>query len=79
VTVSGPPEDAIVFLHTRHHRSPFEYSGGTFTGTWTVTRPGRHGAWVQAMAHDTIYDTDYPDDAIIWGTPYFVAEGNVEE
>ena len=80
VTVSGPPEDSIVFLHTRRHRSPLEYAGdGTFTGTWTVTHQGRHTAWVQALAHDTIFDSEYPDDALIWGAPYFVFDEEFEE
>ena len=74
VTVSGPPEDAILFLHTRGHRSPFQYDNGAFVGTWTVTHRGVHCAGVQALAHDSIYDSDYPDDSLIWGMPYAVGE-----
>ncbi len=75
VTVSGPPEDAILFLHTRHNRSPFTYQGdGTFQGSWTVSYPGPHGAAVQALAHDSIYDSDYPDDSLVWGMPYEVVD-----
>ena len=74
VTVSGPPEDAILFLHTRGHRSPFQYDGGVFVGTWTVTRDGVHCAGVQALAHDSIYDSEYPDDSLIWAMPYEVGE-----
>ncbi len=72
VTVSGPPEDAILFLHTRHWHSPFVYDGGTFSGTWTVQRAGRHCAWVTAMAHETLFDSEYPDDWMVWGVPYAV-------
>lgn len=72
VTVSGPPEDAILFLHTRGHRSPFQYDGGVFVGTWTVTHNGVHCAGVSALAHDSIYDSEYPDDCLIWGMPYEV-------
>ena len=80
VTVSGPAEGSIVFFHTRRHRSPLAYADdGTFTGTWTVMRRGRHTAWVQALAHDTIFDSEYPDDALIWGTPYFVFGEDSEE
>ena len=74
VTVSGPPEDAILFLHTRGHRSPFQYDGGAFVGMWTVSHDGVHGAGVQALAHDSIYDSEYPDDSLIWGMPYEVGE-----
>ncbi|MEA3408830.1 MAG: hypothetical protein U9Q95_00620 [Candidatus Eisenbacteria bacterium] len=74
VTVSGPPEDAILFLHTRGHRSPFQFEGGVFVGTWTVRHDGVHGAGVQALAHDSIYDSEYPDDSLIWGMPYEVGE-----
>ncbi|MCK4408496.1 MAG: hypothetical protein KAW67_00330, partial [Candidatus Eisenbacteria sp.] len=74
VTVSGPPEDAILFLHTRHNRSPFQYDGGVFVGTWTVTYEGVHGAGVQALAHDSIYESEYPDDSLIWAMPYEVGE-----
>ncbi len=72
VTVSGPPEGSILFLHTRGHRSPLEYDNGVFVGTWTVNRRGVHCAGVQALAHDSIYDSDYPDDSLIWGMPYEV-------
>lgn len=74
VTVSGPPEDAILFLHTRRNRSPLQYDGGVFAGTWTVTHDGVHGAGVQALAHDSIYDSEYPDDSLIWAMPYEVGE-----
>ncbi len=74
VTVAGPPADAILFLHTRHWKSPLQFDGGTFTGSWTVNRAGRHNAWIEAMAHDTIHDSEYPDDVLIWGMPYVVAE-----
>ena len=74
VTVSGPPEDAILFLHTRRSRSPFQYVSGEFVGTWTVSREGVHGAGVQALEHDSIFDSEYPDDSLIWGMPYEVGE-----
>ena len=74
VTVSGPPEDAILFLHTRGHRSPFQFDGGVFVGTWTVTHEGVHCAGVQALAHDSIYDSEYPDDSLIWAMPYEVGD-----
>ena len=74
VTVSGPPEDAILFLHTRGHRSPFHYDGGVFVGTWTVVHEGVHGVGVQALAHDSIYDSEYPDDSLIWAMPYEVGD-----
>jgi len=72
VTVSGPPADAILFLHTRHWHSPFVYDGATFTGTWTVQRAGRRCAGVTAMAHQTLFDSEYPDDWMVWGMPYEV-------
>jgi hypothetical protein len=74
VTVSGPPEDAILFLHTRQHRSPFQYDGENFVGTWTVQHNGVHCAGVQALAHDSIFDSEYPDDSLIWAMPYEVGE-----
>jgi hypothetical protein len=74
VTVSGPPEDAILFLHTRGHRSPFHYEGGVFVGTWTVTHQGVHCAGVQVLAHDSIYDSEYPDDSLLWAMPYEVGD-----
>ena len=70
VTVSGPPADAILFLHTRHWHSPFVYDGGVFTGTWEVQRAGRHCAWVTALAYETLHDSEYPDDWMVWGMPY---------
>ena len=79
VTVSGPPEDAILFLHTRGHRSPFQYDGGAFVGTWTVTHEGVHCAGVQALAHDSIYDSEYPDDSLIWAMPYEVGDEEESE
>lgn len=79
VTVSGPPEDAILFLHTRGHRSPFQHDGGVFVGTWTVTREGVHCAGVQALAHDSIYDSEYPDDSLIWAMPYEVGDEEESE
>jgi hypothetical protein len=79
VTVSGPAEDSILFLHTRHWKSPFQYAGGEFTGTWTVTHPGRHNAWVEAMAHDTLFDSEHPEDTLVWGMPYVVEGEGVEE
>jgi len=79
VTVSGPPADAILFLHTRGHRSPFQYDGGVFVGTWTVTHEGVHCAGVQALAHDSIYDSEYPDDCLIWAMPYEVSDEEESE
>jgi hypothetical protein len=38
-----------------------------------VERRGRHSAWVEAIAHDSIFDSEYPDDTLIWGTPFQVA------
>lgn len=73
VTVSGPPEDAILFLHRRFWKSPLvPTGGGTFEGTWTVARGGRHTAWVEAMAHGTLFDSEHPDDSLVWGMPYVV-------
>lgn len=74
VTVSGPPEDAILLLHTRHNRSPFHYEDGVFVGTWTTSYEGVHCAGVQALAHDSVFDSDYPDDSLIWAVPYVVGE-----
>ncbi|MFH1501830.1 MAG: hypothetical protein ABIG03_02155 [Candidatus Eisenbacteria bacterium] len=80
VTVTGAPDDAILFLHTRHWKSPFApQGGGVFVGTWTVERPGRHCAWVEALAHDSIYDTDHPEDTLVWGMPYVVEGDDLEE
>lgn len=81
VTVSGPPEDSILFLHTRGHKSPFQYDGEAFTGSWTVGRRGVHCAGVQALAHDSIFDSEYPDDCLVWAMPYAVGAGDedVEE
>ena len=76
VTVSGPPDDALVFLHTRRHRDALEYDAGVFTGTWTVMHRGAHCAAIQALAHDSIYDSEYPDDCLIWGMPYAVGTEN---
>ena len=79
VTVSGPPEDAILFLHRRFWRSPFTDNGdGTFTGCWTVSRPGHHTAWVEATSHETIFDSEHPEETLIWGMPYAVARDGVE-
>lgn len=80
VTVSGPPEDAILFLHTRRWKSPFQYDGvSAFVGTWTVARRGRHCAWVEAMAHDTLFDSEHPEETLIWGMPYAVHDEEIEE
>jgi hypothetical protein len=73
VTVSGPPQDALVFLHAAWVRLPLQCQPDyTFAGTWTVNRRGRHNAWVQALAHASIFDSEYPDDSLVWGTPYRV-------
>ena len=73
VTVYGAPEDAILFLHTRHWKSPFQPQGaGVFSGSWTVERIGRHCGWIEGLAHDTIYDSEYPEDTLVWGMPYVV-------
>jgi hypothetical protein len=79
VTVSGPAEGSILFLHTRHWKSPLQYESGTFAGTWTVTRAGRHTAWIEAMAHDTLFDSEYPEDTLIWGMSYVVEGEGIEE
>jgi hypothetical protein len=73
VTVSGPPEGSIVFLHARMHRSPLRYEDGVFVGTWTVEHRGAHCAGVQALAHDSVFDSEYPDDSLVWALPYQVA------
>lgn len=78
VTVSGPAEGSILFLRTRQWKSPLRYEAGTFTGTWTVNRAGRHTAWVEAMAHETIFDSEYPEDTLIWGMPYVVEGEEIE-
>lgn len=72
VTVSGPPEGSILFLHARGHKSPFQYDGEVFVGAWTVVHSGVHCAGVQALAHDSIFDSEYPDDCLIWAMPYAV-------
>jgi hypothetical protein len=72
VTVSGPAADALVSLHSRARRWPLQYENGVFTGTWTVSRRGAHVVAVQALARDSIYDSEYPDDCLIWAVPYAV-------
>jgi hypothetical protein len=73
VTVSGPPEDALVFLHAPYRKRPLEYQGdGTFQGSWIVSRRGGHCAWIEALAHDSLFDSEYPEDVKIWGMPYEV-------
>lgn len=73
VTVAGPPEGSILFLHAPFRRVPLQYqSDGTFTAAWTVQHRGRHGVWIEAIAHDSIFDSEYPDDTLVWGTPYRV-------
>jgi hypothetical protein len=79
VTVSGPAPDAILFLHRRHWKSPFQYDGEAFVGVWTVTRPGRHCAWVEAMAHGTLFDSEHPEDTLVWGMPYVVTDEEIDE
>lgn len=79
VTVSGPAEGDVVVLHTRRFRAPLEYAEGTFGGTWIVERPGSHTAWIEALAHDSLYDSEYPEDTLIWGMPYDVAEEVIED
>jgi len=80
VTVSGAPPDGILFLHTRGGKTFLEsQGGGTFVGTWTVERRGRHCVWVEVMAHDTIYDSEYPEDTLIWGMPYVVSSDETED
>ncbi len=75
VTVAGPPEGSVLFLHAPpFRRVPLQYQAdGTFAGAWTVERRGRHSAWIEAIAHDSIFDSEYPDDTLIWGTPFRVA------
>jgi hypothetical protein len=65
--------------HDRGHRSPFQYDSGVFVGTWTVTHNGVHCAGVQALAHDSIYDSEYPDDSLIWAMPYEVGDEEESE
>ena len=73
VTVSGPPEDALVFLHAPYRKLPLApQEDGTFQGSWAVTRRGGHCAWVEALAHDSLFDSEYPEDVMIWGMPYEV-------
>lgn len=72
VTVSGPPADALVFLHAPYRKMPLVYEDGTFQGTWIVNRKGGHCAWVEALAHDSLFDSEYPEDVKIWGMPYEV-------
>lgn len=73
LTVSGPPEDALVFLHAPYRKMPLVYQeDGTFKGTWTVNRRGGHCAWIEALAHDSLFDSEYPEDVKIWGMPYEV-------
>jgi len=74
VTVDGPPEGSVLFLHAPpFRRVPLQYQAdGTFAGAWTVERRGRHSAWIEAIAHDSIFDSEYPDDTLIWGTPFRV-------
>jgi hypothetical protein len=79
VTVSGPPADAILFLHRRRWKSPLQYDGEAFVGTWTVGRRGRHCAWIEAMAHDTLFESEHPEDTLIWGMPYVVEGDAVDE
>ena len=80
VTVSGPPEGSLLFLHFgRNGKSPLQYEGGVFTGTWTVMRHGLHLAGVQALAHDSIFDSEYPDDCLIWAMPYAAGLEDEEE
>lgn len=75
VTVAGPPEGSILFLHAPFRRVPLQYTiDGTFAATWMVQHRGRHGVWIEAIAHDSIFDSVYPDDTLIWGTPYVVVE-----
>lgn len=73
VTVSGPIEGSNLFLHTRRWKSPLAPEpDGTFAGTWTVSRRGRHTAWIEAMAPGTLHDSEHPEDTLIWGMPYVV-------
>jgi hypothetical protein len=73
VTVTASPPDALLFLNTPRFRTAFTPDGqGTYTGTWTVQSSGHHVACVQAIARDSIFDSEYPDDALIWGMPYDV-------
>ena len=79
VTVSGPPEDALVFLHAPYRKRPLAYqTDGTFQGAWIVSRRGGHCAWIEALAHDSLFDSEYPEDVKIWGMPYEVILEDVE-
>ena len=73
VTVSGPPEDALVFLHAPFRKRPLApQEDGTFQGSWIVSRRGGHCAWIEALARDSVFDSEYPEDVKIWGMPYEV-------
>jgi hypothetical protein len=79
VTVSGPADGSIVYLHTRHSKTALlPVGGGEYSATVTAGRPGRYNLWVQVIAHDTIFDSEYPEDALIWGVPYVVAGEELE-
>jgi hypothetical protein len=78
VTVQGPAEDALLFMHVPGSRMPLTYQNGvgTFSGTWTIEtdHAGCRNIWVEAIEHDSIFDSEYPDDVLIWGMPYAVAD-----
>lgn len=78
VSVAGPSEDDVVVLHTRHLRARLVFDGSAFTGSWTVLHPGPHTVWVEAIAHGTLYDSEHPDDTLVWGLPYDVAGEIIE-
>jgi len=73
VTVAGPPQGSLVFLHAPRTRVPLQCRPDyTFAGAWTVNRRGRHNVWIEAIARASIFDSEYPDDTLVWGTPYRV-------
>ncbi len=74
VTVSGPVEGSLLYLHTRRVKTVLQPTGGSeFSATYTAGRTGRYNLWVQAIARETIFDSEYPDDTLVWGVPYVVA------
>jgi len=51
----------------------YDSTSHAFYGTWTVSQPGNHWVWFEAVdLHDAILDKTTPDRSILWGLPYKV-------
>ncbi len=76
VTVTTANTNDAVFAHAfprLHHRLPMEGNGaGSYSFTWTPRHPGLHHLTVDAMSHNTLFDSAEAYNSMGWGFSYAV-------